>query len=170
MPTLVLPSLQYKASYLEAVTEYQAEQRKNYLDLDIEHLRSNFEQYLQQIEAESKGIHLAPGYVPHTVYWLVEGTTFLGRVDIRHELNDFLRDEGGHIGYDIRPSERKKGLGSLALKLALEKAQELGLEEILLTCDVENIGSNKIIQKNGGQLSETKKLKSGLTKNKYWIR
>ena len=63
-----------------------------------------------------------------------------------------LEKEGGHIGYDIRPSERRKGYGTVLLALTLKKAQELGLHEVLVTCDSDNVDSVRIIEKNGGEL------------------
>lgn len=169
MPHLTLPSTTYKASFLAAIKEYQAENLKNYRHLDISELEKDFSAYIQQQLDEAKGEGLPEGYVPHTIYWLVEDDQYLGRVDIRHTLTDSLKKLGGHIGYDIRPTQRRKGYGSLVLKLALQKAKQLGITDALVTCDVDNIGSNKIIQKNGGKLEGTKKVSDTLTKNHYWI-
>lgn len=147
MALLVLPSDQYKSSFIQAVHEYQSEELPYYLTLDPTSLAQDFQTYTEQLAAEAQGEHLPEGFVPHTTYWLVENDEFIGRVDIRHE---------GHIAYDIRPTQRRKGYGKLALELAKQKAQELGLTEVLITCDVNNIGSNKIIQGAGGVLQETK--------------
>lgn len=170
MPFLSLPDSKYKNSFLEAVKEYKAEDLPNYRELDLEALQNDFSGYLEQLHKEAQGEGLPSGYVPHTIFWLVEGNHYLGRVDIRHILNDFLHREAGHIGYDVRPSERKKGYGKLALKLGVEKAKELGLKEVLITCDVTNVGSNKIIQANGGKLENTIPMGEGKpNKNRYWI-
>ena len=67
-----------------------------------------------------------PGYVPCTYLWIVEGDTFLGSLAIRHELNEFLLNEGGHIGYSIRPSARRRGHAAAALADALPVAREPG--------------------------------------------
>ena len=174
MPQLVLPEIKYKNSFLEAMNEYHTDALSirlgMYTDLDLEKIKNNFEQYVLGLHNESLGINLPVGYVPHTTYWLVEGNEFFGRADIRHELNDFLKTNGGHIGYDIRPSQRNKGYGSLLLQLAVEKAHQLGIKEVLVTCNIDNIGSNKIIQKNGGVLESTYKLLEGTAKNRYWIK
>jgi len=170
MPELVTPQAQYKNSFLEALVEYKAEDLPNYRSLDPAALAADFESFLEQMKKESTGEDLPDGFVPHTVYWLVEGDTYLGRVDIRHILNDFLHKEGGHIGYDVRPSERKKGYGHLALKLGKEKAKELGMNEVLITCDITNIGSNKIIRASGGKLENTVEVGADKpAKNRYWI-
>lgn len=170
MPELILPQAKYKDSFLDALLEYKAEDLPNYRNLDPEKLRTDFDGFLKQMKQESTGDGLPDGYVPHTVFWLVDGDKYLGRVDIRHILNDFLHKEGGHIGYDVRPSERKKGYGHLALKLGKEKAKELGMNEVLITCDITNIGSNKIIRASGGKLENTVEVGPDKpAKNRYWI-
>ncbi|MGN1405499.1 MAG: GNAT family N-acetyltransferase, partial [Erysipelotrichaceae bacterium] len=89
-------------------------------------------------------------------YWLVddERDYFIGEVSIRHRLNESLERYGGHIGYGIRCSEWNKGYGTLLLKYALEKAFELGLDSILITCDDDNIGSYRVMEKNGFKLRD----------------
>ncbi len=170
MPHLVLPDPKYKQSFIAAVVEYQAEQLPNYVKLDLATLNEDFSAYTNKLKSESNGEGLPEGYVPHTVFWLVEGDEYLGRVDIRHALTSQLEKLGGHIGYDIRPSKRRQGLGKLALKLGLEKAKTLGLKQVLITCDVDNFGSNKIIQANGGMFQSTEESPDGETKkNRYWI-
>ena len=76
----------------------------------------------------------------------------IGAISIRHYLNGNLLNTGGHIGYGIRPSERKKGYAKTMLKMALEKCIELDMKRILITCDKTNIGSAKTILANGGTL------------------
>ena len=181
MPQLVLPDERYKQSYLQALDEYQAEGLAQYVELDRAALERDFAGFVRQLRSETVQENVREGYVPHTTLWLVEGDTFLGRVDIRHELTDYLRAKGGHIGYDIRPTQRKKGYGTMALEMGIEYARKLGLEKVLLTCDVGNIGSNKIIQASGGVLDETAShdkqpeetaaaaSASAPEKNRYWI-
>ena len=96
------------------------------------------------------------GLVPATLYFLVdEKNKICGALDIRHELNEYLEKFGGHIGYGIAPSERKKGYGKIQLKLALEKAKKIGLKKVLITCDDNNIGSAKTIEACGGIYNDT---------------
>jgi predicted acetyltransferase len=166
MAVLVRPSADYKDSFIEAVREFQAE--NNYLEYDIEHLTANFDQVVQ--EALNRLHHPRPRRVPETIYWLVEADTYIGRVGIRHELNDQLRLLGGHIGYDIRPSKRRRGYGTFALKLALVKVHDLGIRQALITCDATNIGSRKIIEANGGRLHDEIMLKGRtVATRRYWI-
>lgn len=166
---LTIPSLQYKESFLAAVKEYQAEGLPYYSKLSLEQTQE-FEAFVQKLADEAQGQNLPEGYVAHTTFWLVEGSEYIGRVDIRHELNEYLHKEGGHLGYDIRPSQRGKGYGHHILKLGLEKAKELGLEKILITCDVSNTPSKKVIEGNGGQLLKTQPVGEGKPdKALYWI-
>ena len=165
-PKLVLPSVEYKESFLEALKEYQEEGLLHYMDLKIEDLRENFEAYIQGLLDQADGKNLPQGYVAMTRYWLVDGSEFIGRFDIRHELNSFLKKEGGHIGYDVRPTKRKQGYGSVGLELALLKAKELGLKKVLLTCNRSNSASIKIIEKCAGVLDTQN---DSSEKNVYWI-
>lgn len=92
------------------------------------------------------------GYVEASLYFLMDGKRILGAIDIRHSLNDYLIGVGGHIGYGVRPSERRKGYAFLMLSLALPIARKLGLKKILITCNKSNPASEKTILKNGGIL------------------
>lgn len=170
---LVLPSIDYKESFLEALWEYQQEKTEDRLDilsLHPEELKNDFQRYVARLRAESEGEHLPEGYVQHTTYWLVDGNVLIGRVNIRHSLTPFLLRIGGHIGYDIRPSKRKQGYGTKILQLALPKAKELGITKVLVTCDETNIGSKKIIEANGGVLENIEPQENGLpNKLRYWI-
>jgi predicted acetyltransferase len=94
------------------------------------------------------------GYVPATNLWLTDGDDYLGRIAIRHRLTDALRRAGGHIGYDVRPSARRRGHATVMLQEALPVARRLGIESALLTCDVGNVASRKVIEHNGGVLQD----------------
>lgn len=94
----------------------------------------------------------------------------VGRVSLRHELNDFLLREGGHIGYGVVPSERRKGYAKEILRQTLELASRLGIKRVLLTCDDNNEGSSRTIEAHAGKL-ENKILEPGMSvaKRRYWI-
>lgn len=109
------------------------------------------------------------GLVPADTYFLVDDTKrILGAINIRHSLNDNLLKFCGHIGYGIRPSERRKGYASKMLHLALPLAKTLGLKKVLITCLRENIGSSHTILKNGGILENELKNGDKIFK-RYWI-
>jgi len=79
----------------------------------------------------------------------------LGFLQVRHEFNDYLSQFGGHIGYSVRPTERRKGYAKEMLKMALPYCQEIGLDRVLITCIDGNIGSEKTILANGGVYEST---------------
>lgn len=159
------PAVQYKDSFIAAMREFHREGRNP--DWNFESLEAHFEEYVVvQLAREHDPL---PGRVPQTDYWLIVDNIYAGRISIRHHLNSSLEKFGGHIGYDIRPSMRHKGYGTLQCRLALAKARERGLERVLITCDDDNIGSQKIIEANGGVLLD--KVDNGrptLTR-RYWI-
>jgi len=89
---------------------------------------------------------------------------------LRHQLTPALEHEGGHIGYDIRPSARRRGFGTLILALTLERARILGLARALLTCDTDNTASARIIERNGGALAaRVVSNRTGKLISQYWI-
>ena len=165
---LIRPSATYKDSYLAAMKEFRAEGKK--MDTDIDGPDDKFAMFVEHLNGRAEGKYLKLGYVPESVFWLVEDDTFIGQTRIRHTLNEHLLQLGGHIGYSIRPSVRKKGNGTQILKLALKKAKELGIERALLTCDETNIASRRIIEKNGGALENTMlNPETGIDKLRFWI-
>ncbi len=169
-PKLVKPSLEYKDSFLEAESEYEKEGKPRHASptSTFRELETDFEKYLKRVSDDEKGVNMKEGYVPCTASWLVDNGKFIGSVNIRHRLNEHLRNIGGNIGYSIRPSARKNGYGTKILELALPAAKSLGIDKVLITCDDDNIGSAKIIEKNGGVL-ENKVEHEGKLKRRYWI-
>jgi len=172
---LVLPAIGYKDSFVEAVKEFQAEaeskdRSQRFKKLSVPELESNFGAYVETERSHALGKNLPEGYAPETTYWLVDHGQFLGRVSIRHRLTDHLKEIGGHIGYDIRPSRRRQGYGRKILELALPKAKELGLQKALITCDATNVGSRRIIEKNGGVLeNQVSNPETGVDKLRFWV-
>jgi predicted acetyltransferase len=90
--------------------------------------------------------------VPATNLWIVQHDQYLGAIQLRHRLNPFLAELGGHVGFGIRPSARRRGLAGFALNAALARARHLGLPRILITCDQDNTGSARTIEGAGGML------------------
>jgi predicted acetyltransferase len=131
----------------------------------------DFAVYIDKLHNKSKGNDLPSGLVPVTTFWLVkDNQIILGESRLRHGLTPALEEFGGHIGYNIRPSQRRKGYGTLLLALTLEKAGLLGMRRVRVTCDTDNIGSVRIIENNGGMLSGYGiSPRSGKQTSQYWI-
>ena len=89
-------------------------------------------------------------------------------MNIRHYLNDALLLNGGHIGDGVRPTERRKGVATIMIGLALLECKKIGLDRVLMVCDKNNIGSSKSIQNNGGIL-ENEILVDGIVEQRFWI-
>jgi len=106
-----------------------------------------------------------PGRVKSSWFWILDDDgAWVGFLALRRSLNAALLETGGHIGYSIRPSRRGEGLAGRALADALVEASAIGLERVLITCDVENIASARTIERNGGRYEDSR---SG--KRRYWV-
>ena len=109
------------------------------------------------------------GRVPCTFFWLLDedrgaGDEVVGFLAVRHALNDFLLEQGGHVGYSVRPTARRQGHAARALRLGLDHAAGLGLDRVLLTCEPGNAGSRRTIVAAGGVLED---VRAG--KERYWV-
>lgn len=169
MARLIAPDARFHSSWLESAAEFDG-LRQDGAGADswpLEELQDPgaFSRFVEALVKDAlPESPRKPGYVPCTYLWIVEGGTFLGSLAIRHELNDFLLNEGGHIGYSVRPSARRHGHAAKALADALPIAGELGIRRVLLTCDEDNFGSRATIEKNGGVYEDSRN-----GKRRYWI-
>jgi len=125
-----------------------------------------FDRYVNSLELKEP----TPGLVADSTYFCLNTARnrFVGAVNIRHELNEALLLNGGHIGDGVRPSERKKGIGTQMVALALEECRRLHLDQVLMVCSRENIASAKTILKNGGVLENEVEV-NGVMEQRYWI-
>lgn len=167
---LVLPGALHGNSYHDLVAEFVAAGEKLVpFTLSFEH--ADFGAFLARLDACAAGIGIPPGFVAHTTYFLVrDHREVVGVANLRHQLTPALRVEGGHIGYGIRPGERRKGYGTEILKHTLERAARHGIDRALLTCAKHNVASATIILRNGGVLdSETSLPQRGEVVQRYWI-
>lgn len=176
MPELSLPTARVRVSFLAAMDEFRAEGRgvpgdDTMVGREIRDYGARwadpacFEDYVRGLrEAANEDAPRPPGFVPSTTLWWVDGHEYLGRIAIRHRLTPFLRDSGGHIGYDVRSSARRRGHATAMLAAALPVARSLGIDPALVTCDGDNIGSRRVIEANGGVLEDQR---SG--KLRFWV-
>lgn len=166
--TLVAPALRYRDTFLRAAREFQQEGLPWWIGGDLEIAERDFGAFVAKRLADAQ--RRTEILVPKTHLWAIDGDEMVGRIAIHHELNPALRLEGGHIGYDTVPSQRGRGIATEMLRQALPIARGLGLTEVLLTCNDDNQGSIRVIERNGGVLRETKAPAPGRPlKRYYWI-
>lgn len=131
---------------------------------------SPFAVYLERLDDDEQGLRLPENYVPSTTYWGFIGTELVGRLLLRHRLNERLRQTGGNLGYVVVPEYRRRGIATGMLRLALPLASERGLAQVLITCDEDNTASRRVIEKCGGRLEGTSPIpESSLIQCRYWI-
>lgn len=168
MLKLILPAPEYK----EQILCYKKEFLENGDSMDGcggLNLAETFEDWFENWKNSQSEETVRSGLVPSTTYLAVdEDDVLVGMIDIRHRLNDSLLLHGGHIGYSIRKSQRRKGYATEMLGLALKECPKYGIERALVTCAGTNIGSAKTIQKNGGVLENEIQEGERMTQ-RYWI-
>ena len=126
--------------------------------------------YIARLERQRNGLDLPAGFVPATFLVAVADRDLVGRVSIRHELNEYLSEVGGHIGYGVRPAFRRRGYATQMLRQAVEIARSLGIERALVTCDGDNTASASTIERCGGVLEEAaRRLDDPKKSRRYWI-
>jgi len=129
-----------------------------------------WQDYLGRLADSSVGVNLPEGWVGSTFLVADVAGQIVGRVSIRHELNEFLRIEGGHIGYCVLPAYRRRGYATEILRQALIVARSLGINRVLITCDDDNAGSIRVIETCGGKLDSVRPAEAGVPAlRRYWI-
>ena len=115
------------------------------------------EEWLAEVEAYKSEETVPPGRVPATQYLFVreEDDAVVGMIQIRHRFNEYLEKYAGHIGYSVRPEERRKGYATRMLRAVLPECRRLGLRKVLISCYQDNEGSRRTILKNGGVYEST---------------
>lgn len=116
-----------------------------------------------------RGENLPQGWVPSSTWFAVQGRTLVGNINVRHRLTPFLENIGGHVGYSVHPQHRNRGHATHMLALLLAKAKEMGLQRLLITCDDANAASARVIEKNGGLLSDKIPREGGGLTRRYWV-
>ena len=176
MPHLLPPTAALAASFRAAMADFVAEGRGGPQDDSALgrhltafaaqwHTPEGFEGFLAELRREGDtSAPPPPNWVHSSTYWWAEGSHFLGSIRIRHELTPRLLESAGHIGYDIAPGARRRGHATAMLRAALPIAAGMGIEQALITCDVDNVGSRKVILANGGVLEDERG-----SKLRFWV-
>lgn len=172
MPELIPPTTALHDSWLDARDEWGRGVHQDGSGLHPEDevdTAAGFAAWVGRLLAEADtSVPLRPGRVHASYFWVAEAGTYLGAITLRHSLSEFLLRAGGHIGYSIRPSARRRGLATWALAEVLAEARSLGLDRVLVTCRDDNLASARTIEKNGGVLEDVRATELGLTR-RYWI-
>ena len=172
MPDLVEPTTRLHTAWLAARDDWGPGVHQDGAGLrpdDDVDSPNGFADWVGRLRQESDTtIPLTEGRVHCTYWWIVEGQTVLGGISLRHSLNDFLLRAGGHIGYGIRPSARRRGLATWALGQLLSTARNQGLDRVLITCADENAASARVIEHHGGRLEDVRHTELGRTR-RYWV-
>ena len=131
---------------------------------------SSIEDWLEELKKRSSEATVPEGLVPSSTYLGVreKDNYIVGMIDIRHYLNEYLTQVGGNIGYSVRKTERNKGYAKQMLKLALEKCRDLKMKKVLITCDEDNIASEKVILSANAKFEDIRCI-DGENKKRFWI-
>jgi predicted acetyltransferase len=131
---------------------------------------SDFGAYVRRLDGWTRGEGLTATFVPSTYLIALVDGEIVGRVSIRHVLNDFLQRLGGHVGYGVVAAHRQKGYAREILRQTLPLALGLGIRRLLVTCDDDNVGSYRVIESNGGALENVvQKADGAAPTRRYWI-
>jgi predicted acetyltransferase len=176
MPRLIAPTVAVHRSFLAAWDELEPEDSHwmgvhAYGGGDEEWTREQaedpveFARLVMRLQADARPeTERPPDIVHQTMLWFVEGDEWYGRLSIRHELTPALTELGGHIGYVVRPSARRRGCATQMLAQSLPIAAGLGIDPALVTCDADNAGSRKVIEAAGGELEDERH-----GKLRFWV-
>ena len=173
MLKLIKPDKKYYKQYKEMMDEWNMEgSRIAPWPLHLKyHTEEYFKEMLYRVEEVEKGDNLGK-YASSTTYWLYNDKTnvLLGASNLRHYLTEDGLKLWGHIGYGIRPSERKKGYATELLRMTMTEAKKKNIDKVLLGAYIGNIGSWKVMEKCGGKLEYIFiEEETGLTVKRYWI-
>ncbi|MEC3533826.1 GNAT family N-acetyltransferase [Bacillus thuringiensis] len=167
--SLLTPTTDLQEEYLDFYIEWK-DSGETMIPWVISKNPANFPAMVQELLDAHNGINIPETWVPDSTYWLVTNNNrIVGAVNIRHSLTEHLFNAGGHIGYGIRPSERRKGYATKLLALSLEKTKELDITKVLVVCDAVNTASEKTILHNGGLRDDDFTEEDGTVVRRYWI-
>ena len=161
--------IQHEEALAEFVSEFAAAGEER-IPAFLPDSEWTFAEIVAGFDKQSRGEGLHSGWVPGTTRFLIHEGRILGLLNLRHQLTAQLLRFGGHVGYSVRPSVRRKGYGTLLLTNAMELAREKDIDRLLVTCEPANIASIGVIEKCGGKF-EDKYYHESLDHEvlRYWI-
>ncbi len=166
------PSLKYKESFLQGLDDCENERSAQswiYLhESEVDIAKEDFKSYVEKLLSYEHTPH--EHFVRGVTFWAIVNDEVVGRLGLRLELNEGLEKFGGHIGYIVRPKFRKRGIATKMLSQSLQTQYSRDLKRILLTCDIDNIASEKTIVKNGGEFYDIVELEGRKNKKRFWIK
>jgi len=156
-------------SYIDYISEWETLQEK-VVPSAVRREGRLFSEMMNKWREAETDLPVSKGFVPATLYFLIDNSgRILGGIHFRHYLNERLRQNGGHIGYGVRKSERRKGYAHKMLKLLLEEIKKSDIDKVMITCDDDNVGSAKTIESCNGILQDKVVFENELTR-RYWIK
>lgn len=164
---LVSPTIDKEAEFVSMLEEFRAVGEAHFVDEDIL-VNQGFKAYISWLECGRLG--QLEGFSPWSAYWAFERQNYnlVGLCSVRHSLSPWMAEYGGHIGYRVRPTMRRRGFGTEILALALQEASQFGINRALVVCEPTNLSSISVIQNNGG-IFERQVSVDGALRNRYWI-
>lgn len=164
---LIAPAPDREADFTDMVREFVDADEQAYIREDVL-INEGFAAYVAWLARGERGE--LEGLVPWSAYWAVDADTgaLVGISSLRHELSPWLAQFGGHIGYRVRPSMRRGGLGAVLLRLTLDRARARGIERALVVCTPENLGSQGVLRRHGA-VFDGEVLAEGHRLWRYWV-
>lgn len=168
---LVGPTKEHQIMAMDYIREHLEHREPDLHGGALMEKKATFDEWLEMVKNNRDQSTVQEGWVPTSTFFAIrkEDNKLIGMVDIRHELNDFLQEYGGHIGIGVRPTERRKGYATRILKLALDYSRSLGLNKIMVACYKENTASRNTILRCGGELEKEFNYTDGKTVQIFWI-
>lgn len=168
---LIKPAKTHEEAALDYLKEHITSGEEHLHGSSMFETMDTYDRWLEHLKAVSRKETVPNDWVISSTFFAVRehDGRIVGMLNIRHELNDFLRDYGGNIGYGVRPSERRKGYATRILQMALDYCRELGLRRVMVSCNKENIASRKTILKCGGVFEREFTHTDGQEVQVFWI-
>lgn len=166
----VVPEEKYKELVLNYMQEHFDNGEEHLHGASMLETKDTYEEWLAGVIAQRKKETVQPNWVVSSTFLVMdeEETQVIGMIDVRHELNDFLRNYGGHIGYGVRPSQRRQGYATTMLEMALAYCKTLAVSDVMVSCMKHNQGSKQTILKCGGIIEREFENEEGIVQI-YWI-